>query len=111
MSPSQKLILVKIVHTLIWVFFNIVIFYLLFAAITGRINQWVWICIGLILIEGAVLAMNKLKCPLTNIAERYTDSREANFDIYLPLWIAQHNKTIYTTIFGVAVVILIYKLL
>jgi hypothetical protein len=37
--------------------------------------------------------------PLTAIAERYTDDRRANFDIWLPEWLARHNKSIFGTMF------------
>jgi hypothetical protein len=29
------------------------------------------------------------------LAGRYTDERADDFDIYLPLWLARHNKTIF----------------
>ncbi len=38
-----KLTAIKIVHTAIWVFFNIVIFYLLYAVITNKIGVLVWV--------------------------------------------------------------------
>jgi len=36
---------------------------------------------------------------LTDVAARFTEDRAANFDIYLPLWLARYNKTIFGTIF------------
>ena len=54
---------------------------------------------GLVLIECAVLAVNHGRCPLTDLAARYTDERADNFDIYLPLWLARHNKLIFGTLF------------
>jgi hypothetical protein len=39
---------------------------------------------------------------LTDLAARYTEERTDNFDIYLPLWLAQRNKTISGTLFAVA---------
>ena len=30
------------------------------------------------------------------------DDRSANFDIYLPLWLARHNKTIFGSVFAAA---------
>jgi hypothetical protein len=33
------------------------------------------------------------------MAARYTEQRSANFDIYLPLWLARHNKTIFGALF------------
>lgn len=111
MTANTKLILVKSLHTLIWVFFNVVIFYLLYAVVVDQIDKWVWICIGLIVLEGLVLAIYRLRCPLTIVAEKYSDSKKDNFDIYLPNWLAKYNKEIYTTIFSIALVILVYRLL
>ena len=45
--------------------------------------------------------MNRGRCPLTDLASRYTDERTDNFDIYLPLWLARSNKTIFGTLFVV----------
>ncbi len=106
-----NLLIIKIVHTIIWLFFNVVIFYLLYAAIVNKIDIWVWICIGLVVFEGLVLLAFKMFCPLTVMARKYSDSTKDNFDIFLPNWLAKHNKLIYTSIFGVAIVILLFRLL
>ncbi len=111
MENHHKLILVKILHTFIWLFFNVVIFYLLYAVIVDKIDKWVWINIGLIALEGLTLLAFKKLCPVTLIARRYSDSQQDNFDIYLPNWLARNNKEIYTTIVAIAIVILIYRLL
>jgi hypothetical protein len=81
MTAGLKLTLVKTIHTIIWVFFNVVIFYLLYAVIAGEIDKWVWIGLGLFLCEAIVLLIFKMKCPLTLIARRYSDSDKHNFDI------------------------------
>ncbi len=54
-----------------------------------------------------VLAVNWGRCPLTDLAGRFTDARAENFDIYLPLWVARHNKLIFGILFvaGEAVVL------
>lgn len=111
MTSETKLILIKVVHTLIWVFFNIVIFYLLYAVIADKIDKWVWISLGLILIEVITLIVFKNLCPITVIARNYSQSTKANFDIYLPNWLAKYNKQIYTVIVFVALVILIIRLI
>lgn len=49
----------------------------------------------IVLGEVFVLALNRWTCPLTPIAARYTDERQPNFDIYLPMWLAEHNKVIF----------------
>ena len=111
MTSETKLILIKVVHTLIWVFFNIVIFYLLYAVIADKIDKWVWISLGLILIEVITLIVFKNLCPITVIARNYSQSTKANFDIYLPNWLTKYNKQIYTVIVFVALVILIIRLI
>jgi hypothetical protein len=110
MTTNSKLILVKILHTIIWLFFNVVIFYLLYAVIINKIDRWIWICIGLIVLEGIILVIFKKVCPVTIMARKYSDSQKDNFDIYLPEWLARNNKLIYTVIVIIAVVILIYRL-
>lgn len=111
MSGNDKLIWIKSLHTLIWVFYNVVIFYFLYAVIVNKIDIWVWVCIGLVCFEGIVLAIYRMKCPLTLIAEKYSDSTKENFDIYLPNWLAKYNKEIYTSIFSFSILILFYRLL
>lgn len=108
---TDQLFIIKVAHTIIWLFFNVVIFYLLYAVIINKIDFWVWLCVGLVVVEGLVLLMFKMFCPLTVLARKYSDSTKDNFDIFLPNWLAKYNKLIYTTIFLVAVGILIYRLL
>lgn len=110
MTAGSKLTLIKTVHTAIWVFYNIVIFYLLYAVIAGKIDKWIWIGLGLFLFEAIVLLIFKMKCPLTIIARRYSNSDKDNFDIYIPNWLARHNKMIYFSILVIIILILIYRL-
>jgi hypothetical protein len=45
-----------------------------------------------------VLIANGGRCPLTTLAARYTMDRRDNFNIYLPEWLARHNKLIFGSI-------------
>ncbi len=110
MTHVQKPIALKIIHTLIWVFFNLVFAYLIYAVIIDAVDVRVWIGIALILGEGLVLLIFKNHCPLSFVARTYTDSTEANFDIYLPNFIAKYNKLIYTILFIAILLALIYRL-
>ena len=92
-------------------FFNVVIFYLYYAAIINKIDKWVWICIGIIILEGFVLIVFKRICPVTLIARRYSDSKKDNFDIFLPVWLAKQNKLIYTTLFVIVLLMLGFRLI
>jgi hypothetical protein len=92
--PMTKLGRSKIIHTIIWLFFNAVLSYLIYAIIKNKINVRVWVAIGFIVMEGMVLAIFKGICPITIIARKYSDSTNENFDIYLPSWLAKFNKLI-----------------
>lgn len=109
-APATKLILIKLVHTLIWLGFNAIIGYFLYAVVSNQIGVLVWIAIGLIVLEAAVLLAFGNQCPLTVMARRYSNSAKANFDIYLPEWLAKYNKQIYTAIFLLGIAILVYRL-
>lgn len=111
MTNKQKLTLVKTLHTIIWIFFNVVIFYMLFAVIVGKLDYWLWVCYGFVLLEGFVLLLFRFTCPLTIIARRYTDEQRHNFDIYLPEWLAHYTQRIYTSLVVVIIVITLYQLL
>lgn len=95
---------------MIWLFFNVVIFYFLYAVVVDKIDKWVWICIGLVLTEGLILILFKNICPVTLMARKFSDSRKDNFDIYLPNWLARYNKKIYTLVVLIALLILVYRL-
>jgi polyferredoxin len=97
MKTANALRTVKLIHTIIWAIFASCIFAIPVFAILGK--YFLAALLGLIvLVEVLVLVFNRWSCPLTPIAARYTSDRRANFDIYLPEWVARYNKTI----FGVA---------
>lgn len=110
MQVEKSLRLVKIIHTLIWIFFNVVIFYMLYAVIINKIDKWLWIGYGLVVLEGITLLVFKGFCPLTIIARKYSDSDKDNFDIYLPNWLARFNKQIYMAIMFIIFILTIYQL-
>lgn len=99
MNKTNKLLSIKLVHTLIWMCFVTVIFYIVYSGITDSVTIYTWLGIGLIISEGLVLLMFKMYCPLTVLARKYSDSKKDNFDIFLPNWLAKHNKVIFTSIF------------
>ena len=59
--------------------------------------------------EVAILLVNRMRCPLTGVAARYTDDRADNFDIFLPEWLARHNKLIFGTLFALGEVYLLWR--
>jgi len=98
LHPATALRLVRTVHTAVWAFFAGSI---LAIPVLALFDRWLAtaVLIGLVLVECLVLAANRMRCPLTAVAARYTDDRRDNFDIYLPLWLARYNKQIFGSLF------------
>ncbi len=97
-SQSIALRTIKIIHTVIWA---------LFASCVLAIPIFTWrgwysyaaVFISIVLLEVLVLVFNGWRCPLTTIVARYTDDCRDNFDIYLPEWLARHNKLIFGVLY------------
>ena len=111
MTKENKLLTIKLIHTLIWAIFVAIIFYILYSGITDTISTFTWMGIGLIIGEGLVLLLFKMSCPLTVVARRYSDSQKDNFDIFLPNWLAKYNKHIFTSIFVLGLILVVYRTL
>lgn len=103
MTPDiSALRTVKLVHTVVWALFAGCIVAIPYFAWIRRLNTAA-VLIAIVTVEVAVLLANRMRCPLTGIAARHTDDRRDNFDIYLPLWLARHNKLIFGAWFGAGV--------
>jgi hypothetical protein len=101
-QAAASLRVIKVVHTLVWA---------LFAGCIAALPIVVWhrnlsgalTLIVIVAFEVFVLLINRLRCPLTAIAARYTEDRRDNFDIYLPLWLARYNKHIFGTLYAAGI--------
>jgi hypothetical protein len=96
----RMLTAIKVLHTVVWAFIAGCIIALPFVAWCGAF-RWAAILSILVLVEGVVLLANGWRCPLTDMAAKYTADRSPNFDIYMPNWLARHNKTIFAALFAV----------
>jgi len=97
-SSGSVLRLIKVAHTMVWLFFAGAILAIPIAASVAQFRLVLFFG-GLVMVEVMILALNGMRCPLTGLAARYTPERRANFDIYLPLWLARYNKQVFGTLF------------
>jgi uncharacterized membrane protein len=98
-----RLLTIRAVHTVVWAFFAGCILAIPLASWRGD-HAVAAALIGVVLVEVLVLLLNGRRCPLTDIAARYTDRRSANFDIFLPEWLARHNQLIFGALFACAII-------
>jgi hypothetical protein len=76
-----------------------------------KINLFTWLASILIILEGILLLINKWRCPFTDIAGKYSDKQIVGFDIFLPKWLAKNNKIIFTILYVVGTLLVIYRFL
>ncbi|MBC7468328.1 MAG: hypothetical protein H7322_03270 [Ramlibacter sp.] len=112
-DPASKgapaaLVLVKVVHTVAWAFFAGCILAIPLVSWQGKHAAAAWLT-AIVFVEIAILLINGWRCPLTSVAARFTDERHENFDIYLPLWLARHNKLIFGVLFCLAIAFAFFR--
>lgn len=98
MEDRSKLIAIKLIHTVVWAIFAASISAIPVFVSIGKLVV-AWYLVAFVFFEVVVLLMNRMRCPLTDIAGRYTGARSDNFDIYLPLWLARNNKLIFGVLY------------
>jgi polyferredoxin len=97
-SAARALTTIKVVHTVVWALFAGCILAIPVVTWYGELRAAAWLS-AIVFVEVLILLFNRWSCPLTPVAARYTADRRANFDIYLPEWLARHNKTIFGALY------------
>ena len=92
------LVAIKVLHTIVWALFVACIVGIFVATHSGRIEV-AFVFIAVVMGEVLVLLLNQMRCPLTDVAARYTDERVENFDIYLPRFVAKYNKEVFGALY------------
>lgn len=98
MTPGASLHAIKAIHTIVWAFFAGCIIAIPILGFRRRYGPAA-VLVGVVLAEVSLLVGNRWRCPLTLLAARYTSDPSDNFDIYLPAWVARHNKLIFGLLF------------
>ncbi len=99
---------IRMVHTIAWAVFASAIVAIPLVTWLGSLRSALWLSL-LVWVEILILAANRLRCPLTGVAERYTKDRSDNFDIFLPAWLARYNKLIFGSLFAIGEVYLLWR--
>ncbi len=108
-AGTRALWRIRMFHTLAWAVFASAIVAIPIVVLLGSLRTAAWLS-ALVWIEVVILLVNRMRCPLTGVAARYTSDRADNFDIFLPLWLARHNKLLFGCLFVIGEAILAWKL-
>ncbi|MCC6169280.1 MAG: hypothetical protein IT329_18815 [Caldilineaceae bacterium] len=91
---------IQFTHTLVFFALTASIFYLLYSAIANRLTRWTGIALAALLVESAVMLLNKWQCPLRGWAEALGAERGSVTDIFLPRWLADRIFTLCTPLYA-----------
>ena len=100
---------IKLVHTLIFWVLSLCVAYALFSGVANRITMWTWVAVGLLFVESVVLVVSGWTCPLTILAERRGAVRGSVTDIFLPRLFADRIFPICGTLYGLALLIIVLR--
>ncbi len=101
---------IKVIHTIVFVVISGMLVGMVYEVILNRITFITWITVAVFLAEGIVLIMYGWRCPLTAIAENLGSEHGQITDTLLPKWFADRIFTIYTWLFGGALLVLAARL-
>lgn len=102
---------IKSVHSALFLLFTASVLVLLASGISGRIGTLTLVAAVLIVVEGGVLVLNRLQCPLTGLAERHgaVDGRVTN--LFFPSWLVPHVFEAYAALVLLSLVLIGVRLL
>jgi hypothetical protein len=100
----KPLMVVRAVHTVVYVVMAASTFVVLYAGITGTTGAWLWLAAALVGVESAVFLGNGLKCPLTAVAAKYGAGDGA--DTFLPEGITRHTFRVFAPLILMAVALI-----
>ena len=98
---------VKFVHMVIFLLLSSCLGYLFYSGITETYNWVLFLAVGVLLLEGVVLLVNRGQCPLTLLAKTYGDETGRITDMFLPAWFVPHLFRVGITLFVSGVVLLV----
>lgn len=106
MSDSQRLALVRTVHTAIYLVMVASIAVLLYAGATGHVGAWLWGALALLAAESVVFVGNGRRCPLTSLAVRYGAETGHVLDAFLPERVTRYTFRFFGSLMALGLVLL-----
>ena len=107
-SHRRAIFAIKSIHTAIFAVNSTSVLYVFVTGLRGRSTRRTVPAILIVLTEGAVFFGNHWRCPLTQWTEKLGATKGQISDIFLPRWFAMRIPQIYTPLFIIGLVSLIW---
>ena len=106
MTDSDRLILIRGVHTAIYLVMAASTLVLVYAGVSGATGLWLWVALTLLLVESSVFAGYGFKCPLTALAVRYGARTGHVFDTFLPERATRYTFRVFGSLMALGLLLL-----
>lgn len=107
---SRSVFYIKLLHSFLFFLIGISTVYLFYTAAVDQITGLTWWAFGIVIFELVVLIANDWKCPLTDLAEQRGADVGSVADLFLPKQLSDHLFTVFTVVFLVACLLLVWRL-
>ncbi|MDR3466537.1 MAG: hypothetical protein P4M07_11380 [Xanthobacteraceae bacterium] len=103
MTNAAAVVLIKALHTAVFLFASGCILYVVYCAVVGRARKW-WLRAAMVVpvAIGAAWWVNGHECLLSTVIYRLSDADHAVTDIYLPDWMARNIMPVSTAVLALA---------
>jgi hypothetical protein len=110
---TAKVFLIKLGHSLIYLFMSFCLGYLFYASVTATYDWRLFFAMGIILLETVVLALSGWRCPLSIWARKLGDETGNDLlsDYLLPNWAAKLTVPFCSLVFISGLVLLVISYL
>lgn len=104
---SDRIFLIKLVHSFIYVFMSACLVYLYYASLTRTYDWKLAFAVGMIVLETLILLVSGRRCPLSTYARRLGDKTGNDLlGDHLPQWAVKRTVPICTFVFIFGLVLL-----
>lgn len=101
-----KLAIVRIVHTIVYVTMASATLYVLYCGLSGRRDGFLAIAMGLVAFEGLVFFTNGMRCPLTQLAQKYGDPKGYVGDTLFPESCTRFTFRAFGTLYAIGLILI-----
>jgi hypothetical protein len=101
---NRTVFTIKATHLTLFILMIISLLYTLYCAIAGVYNWLLLAAMIMILIDGLSIVLNRGRCSLTTLAERYGAANGAVTHLILPKWAARYVFKFFTVLFVIELI-------
>ena len=103
-TENTTVFTIKAIHLFLFILMIISLFYALYCAVAGVYNWWLLAGMLTVLFDGASIALNRGRCPLTTLAERHGAINGAVTHLVVGKWASRYVFKFFIVLFIVELI-------